>query len=239
MPETFDPNKFIADKIASGELTDARVALSEFRVSPRQFLRKYVLMVDEGMSRPSGVTIGYMRNDGRSPGTKEIKPTAFRPGSILGTLRKHGCEAIRVAIATPEPGYHAPVVAQVNIHYVPMLPGAAGPVWTPLTGAATLLFTVKLTGCTFIVRESGGQIACAHLQPGGGQTGEQLQNHVKTTLAGPAPGTRYFIYGREDYGGTSDAIVCGANVGGQWKIYSQETKMKTTIVNVAKIYPAK
>jgi len=80
-----------------------------------------------------------------------------------------------------------------------------------------LVFTGQLTGCSFVIKDLGGQIACTHIQPAGGaaETGRGLQERLTGYKVANTT-----IFGAKDYGVGNQALVIGQR-SGTWSIFAQ------------------
>lgn len=211
----------------TGELTRPALALSELMTHPRRFLRRYAFACDEIVGQPGGLFTSYFYSTGAVD--------AHRPGTILRTRHMHATTSFHLRLHTPPLGKPVNSYVPTQAYYVPMLPATAattyaGLAWTPLGLSTQLMVTVQLSGCSFLWRQNGGTLECAHLQPTGGLDGNALQ----TQLSGNAGG----IYGRTSYGEGRVVTLVGIRKGSDWRIYAQKCRvLSSDILSVHRILP--
>lgn len=102
-------------------------------------------------------------------------------------------------------------------------PAALPPAHLPPPGAGPgFMATVLLTGCSVVMQplSAGSGPFVAHVQPDGGQTGQQLQAALQgARFAGSAHPTG--VYGRLNYPQPQRATVIALRAGTHWTLYAQ------------------
>ncbi len=95
------------------------------------------------------------------------------------------------------------------------------------------MITCKLSGCSFLVRQNGSKVECAHVRPEG-TTGTDPQRTLTTAGAG----TGQMIYGGLQYDPNLRSVtILGVRRGGRWKIYAQKHQAGTwSILSVHRIF---
>ena len=196
---------------------------------PRTFLRKYATAVNEMMAQPAGgVLASYFYTSGAAG-------DARRPGTVLRGLRKHLSETFKFNLLNPPAGMPMNSYIVTQAYYVPMLHATAATVfntiaWVRLGTAATVMITVRLSGCSFLWRTNNGALEVAHLQPHGGLDGSALQTQLE--------GNGAEIYGRTSYGPGRVVSIVGVRSAAGWKIYAQKFRVGTNeIMSVHRLYP--
>lgn len=192
------------------------VALQQLVTDPRGFLSRYPIISAGGAA---GLGTYYLHNEAGA---------AARPGSVLGTHHMHATEGFRInafAGGAPFQAFCVPVVASnvpIVLHTIPT--------------NVHFVVTGELSGCSFIVQDTGGQLDCAHLRPTG-ETGVALESR----LAGYSAVYGHGAYNRTNAAGflARNATVLGVRTGGRWKFYAQkrENPARMNIVSVHRFFP--
>jgi hypothetical protein len=199
----------------------AQNALASFIAHPRTFLKKYPVCVSEFVGRASGVLPGSWDTAGMHDGTR-------RPGRILGALRTHETQSMRIGpVATMAFSTHA-----FQVHFVQMYSRDVPIDWYATNGGPNIIVTPQLTGCSVAIRAIGGnEIEMTHIQPTGAEAGDALN----TRLGGMGLDG---VYGRNSYSQNCSVTIMGARVGGRWKVYAQKMDRRAQrIYSVSRIYP--
>lgn len=212
-------------------------ALTAFRNHPRTFLEHNLVMVGDFLGAASGVVNNvYFQSSGYE--------TAQRHGSIMGGRNLHSTQDFKFS---PALDMGKPNV-QIDVQFVQMYPFASiGTIqWHPLTGHGTpdIVITTKLTGCSFLVRQVGGNLECAHIQPNGIGNPPQSGQALRELLSGQHAGNYTSLYGRgrvgpKGYDHNEGSTVIGLRGGNNaWRIYAQrQVAGQATFKDVERIYP--
>ena len=215
-------------------------ALIQILTDPKAFLRDNLLQVGDFIGA-SGIKTAEFQTS--QLGLTHNLTTAQRFGHVFRGLHKHGVQAFLFG-ANPKVNFQT---TSVQVQFIQMYQygGLAAIQWHPLApigpGSPNIVITTKLTGCSFLVRTSpAGGIECAHVQPGGAQTGQQLRQ----ALSGLHAGNYERLFGRgksgeKGYGDSEASTIVGVRRQGAWKIYAQRlVNQQETLIDVERIYPA-
>lgn len=232
-------------------MLSAAQAINKLKTTPGTFLR-YNQVSIAGDPGASGVSqyVASMLDDIKVVKGKIVpRYDNYRPGKILGNLRKHGTR--KVSIGPHGGGAVAVGATTFNAHSVQMvgegataIPAIAGYL-LPVPSAHILMVTGMLTGCSFVVLDTGNGILAAHIQPNpGNAVGLRTSILANGHFAGH-PGAAVSVYGDYGTGGGGGAMgydhmseritVTGAFLGGAWSIYAQAFNNNGTVTRVDRI----
>lgn len=229
-------------------MISAAQAINKLKTNPNQFLR-YNQVSIAGDPNPSGVSqyAASMVDDQKVVKGKIVpRYDNYRPGKILGKYRKHGTR--KVSIVPYGGGPVAVGTTTFNAHSVQMvgegataIPAIAGYL-LPSPSAHILMVTGMLTGCSFVVLDTGAGIMAAHIQPTPGNAVNLRTNITANGRFVGHLGSAVTVYG--DNGGwggmgydhRSERItVMGTFLGGSWEIYAQAFDNNGTATRVDRI----
>lgn len=121
---------------------------------------------------------------------------AQRHGSVLGARNLHTAQDFKFSPALDM----GKANVQISVQFVQMYAHTtiAGIQWYTLAGGGTpdIMITTKLTGCSFLVREVGGNVECAHVQPNGIGNPPQSGQALCELLSRQHAGNYASLYGR-------------------------------------------
>lgn len=184
-----------------------REAVFLLQTNPMEFLKKNAVV--PSTTGPVGLNLFHMSCDTAAP--------IQRPGSVLGSLRRHSGKKFRIrpdSIFNGHPFFavHLPVQLS-NSEFTPLLLPASGP---------GIMITTQLTGCCIVMDRLGGNCRVTHLRPTG-ESGADLQQRLINDGRS--------VYGVADYTGNRATLV-GVRINSRWCFYAQKQDRNSNILSV-------
>jgi hypothetical protein len=231
-------------------------ALNKLRSDPRDFLRTYYLKCETmGAINSSQHTFWF----GGTGFTNQNNQTVHDRSPVQGTFRMHQRKNFLFTPNQPSligtsiqvPVWHVAVI-QMGL---PFNMGAVAPLQVSTSMGADIMVTTILNGCSFCCDPYQNGILMSHLMPGGGNTGDQLEQDIIATglyesVQGDFQGANGALHRGQGtvFGAHSgytananDVTIVGVRTGTHWRVYAQRhTRLGlgqgTDILTVWKIF---